>query len=275
MCEICKDKKDLVTSNADANRQVAIDLAKKLKLEPAFAKDIRILLNTIITDYEVFYGVTGQVPSMQPYQDDLTGILKNHYRKTSKQFKNNITGNLDKTEEVKNLENAVSVAMANYINQHSTEQAQFINRTTQNEITDITRKTIVNASIEGEQLSNSEVATKVKLDYKKQIPARADTIAMTEVNNVSETSKQTEASMVYVSGLVVAGTAVAGLMQKTWHTVLDSKTRTSHARADGQTVDTNQPFFVGGEPLRYPSDSRGSVGNTINCRCSVTYGLRK
>ena len=275
MCEICKDKKDLVTSNADANRQVATDLAKKLKLEPAFAKDIRRLLNTVITDYEVFYSTTGQVPNLQPYREDLTAILRNHYRKTNKKFKNNITGSLEQTEEVKNLENAVSVAMANYINQHSTEQAQFINRTTQNDITDITRRTIVNASIEGEQLSNSEVATQVKRDYKKQIPARADTIAMTEVNNVSETSKQTEASIVGTSALVVAGTTVAGLMQKVWHTILDSKTRTSHARADGQTVDINQPFFVGGEPLRYPSDSRGSAGNTINCRCSVTYGLRQ
>jgi Holliday junction resolvase RusA-like endonuclease len=275
MCKFCKDKKQLVENQTQARRQVASDLAKKLKLEEPFAKDVRRLLNTIIADYEIFYSTTGQVPSLQPYRDDLTAILRTHYRKTSKEFKNNITGELEQTDEVNKLQLAVSAAMANYIAQQSTQQAQLINRTTQNDIDNITRKVMIDAALEGERLENNEVASQVKRDFKAQIPGKADTIAMTEVNNISENAKQTEASILAVSGLVIAGTAVAGLMKKTWHTVLDSKTRTAHARADGQTVEINQPFFVGGEALRYPSDSRGSAGNTINCRCSVTYGLRR
>lgn len=274
MCKICEDKKQLVETSAERNAQVASDLAIQMKLETPFAKDIRRLLNQIITDYEVFYSTTGQSPNLQPYRDDLTAILRSHYRKTNKKFKNNITGSLEQTEEVKQLENAVSMAMAGYITQQSITQANLINRTTQNDLNDITRQVITNASLEGERLSNSETATQVKKQYKKQVPARADTIAMTEINNVSETSKQTEASIIGASSLIIGGVTVKNSMQKTWNTILDSKTRTSHARADGQTIDVNQTFLVGGEPLRYPSDSRGSAGNIINCRCSLTYGLR-
>ena len=52
-----------------------------------------------------------------------------------------------------------------------------------------------------------------------------------------------------------------------WTTMHDRKVREAHAAADRQRRPAGSLFFVGGENLLYPGDPRGSLENTINCRC--------
>jgi SPP1 gp7 family putative phage head morphogenesis protein len=61
-------------------------------------------------------------------------------------------------------------------------------------------------------------------------------------------------------------------LYKTWLATVDERTRPAHWRADGQTVPLVAPFTVDGQPLSYPADPAGTPGNTINCRCTVTFG---
>jgi hypothetical protein len=56
---------------------------------------------------------------------------------------------------------------------------------------------------------------------------------------------------------------------KKWLTRLDGNERPTHADANEQTREPSQPFSVGGEPLMFPGDPRGSAGNVINCRCQM------
>ena len=62
-----------------------------------------------------------------------------------------------------------------------------------------------------------------------------------------------------------------GKTHKTWHTILDEKTRVAHWLVNGKTVRINDYFVVGGEAMRYPHDINASAENVINCRCSVSY----
>lgn len=57
-------------------------------------------------------------------------------------------------------------------------------------------------------------------------------------------------------------------LQKEWIATFDSRTRIDHIEANGQVVDMDKNFLVGGEELSYPGDSRGSAANVINCRCT-------
>jgi len=57
-------------------------------------------------------------------------------------------------------------------------------------------------------------------------------------------------------------------LQKEWIATLDSRVRIEHIEANGQVVDMNEKFNVGGELLSYPGDSAGSAWNVINCRCT-------
>lgn len=59
--------------------------------------------------------------------------------------------------------------------------------------------------------------------------------------------------------------------KKRWLAASDHRTRTSHAFADGQTVDVDKPFQVGASQMMHPGDPAGGAEEVVNCRCSMTY----
>ena len=65
----------------------------------------------------------------------------------------------------------------------------------------------------------------------------------------------------------------SGKTQKTWHAILDKRTRDWHAEVNGQTKPITEPFDVAGEYMQFPRDESlgASGGNIVNCRCSATY----
>lgn len=91
----------------------------------------------------------------------------------------------------------------------------------------------------------------------------------------SRTIARTESGAAIMYGRHESTEQVAGeygvTVRKTWVATEDERTRESHATADGQTVNLEDDFNVGGESLAYPSDPAGAAGEVINCRCSVSY----
>ena len=62
--------------------------------------------------------------------------------------------------------------------------------------------------------------------------------------------------------------------KKEWLAAIDGRERPSHNAANGQRVDSTEPFVVGGEYLKYPKDPSASAKNRINCRCTIlTYPI--
>ena len=59
-------------------------------------------------------------------------------------------------------------------------------------------------------------------------------------------------------------------VRKRWVATKDLRTRYNHAAADGQIVDYDKPYIVGGEKLMFPGDGSmgASAGNLYNCRCA-------
>lgn len=53
---------------------------------------------------------------------------------------------------------------------------------------------------------------------------------------------------------------------KQWDSTLDSRTRESHQKLDGEIVGVDEKFSNG---LLYPGDSNGTAGEVINCRCAL------
>lgn len=66
-------------------------------------------------------------------------------------------------------------------------------------------------------------------------------------------------------------------MEREWSTNMDGKERDTHAAANGQIVQTGEPFTVGGYKLMYPGDtSMGApASETINCRCVMIPRVKK
>ena len=87
--------------------------------------------------------------------------------------------------------------------------------------------------------------------------ARATTIARTEIISASN------------RGSLLGMESTGVQMRKEWVSTRDARTRDDHVAVDGQLVEQNEGFNVGGEELKYPGDPMGSAGNVINCRCAV------
>lgn len=66
-----------------------------------------------------------------------------------------------------------------------------------------------------------------------------------------------------------AARAMGIKLPKRWVAVKDSRTRDIHGKADGQTVDSDKPFIVGGEKMMFPGDPSASGWNFYNCRCGM------
>ncbi len=84
---------------------------------------------------------------------------------------------------------------------------------------------------------------------------RANTIAITEGHRIANKT------------VIEIGKSLNVPTRKQWITSQDEATREWHNEADGQIVDINQPFLVGGELLE--SAGQGSSFNSINCRCAT------
>ena len=59
-------------------------------------------------------------------------------------------------------------------------------------------------------------------------------------------------------------------VKKKWLATLDGHTRRSHRRLDGQVVDIDEPFKIGGYSIEYPGDSSARPEMVYNCRCTMT-----
>lgn len=125
-----------------------------------------------------------------------------------------------------------------------------INDATYREITDLLSKAY------GENWSHSELVKEIYSTYKDYGYARARMIARTEMAGV-------------MNGGAEKAYKQAGVKKKEWLASLDGETRDAHAAANGQVVEIDQPFNVGGEMLTAPGDPGGSAAQTINCRCTV------
>lgn len=64
-----------------------------------------------------------------------------------------------------------------------------------------------------------------------------------------------------------------GKTKKKWLTMMDEKVRLDHSLAEGQTVDIDGLFLIGGYEMMFPMDASNGApaGETINCRCSCEY----
>jgi uncharacterized protein with gpF-like domain len=97
------------------------------------------------------------------------------------------------------------------------------------------------------------------VDLEPIVANRAMVIARTEVISASNFGSQ-------------LGARSTGLqLEKQWLATPDTRTRDSHADADGQTRKLDEEYIVGGEALMFPGDPQGSAENVINCRCTEVY----
>ncbi len=144
------------------------------------------------------------------------------------------------------------------LQERSTRDAELIQGVTDEDVI----KTLWDIVMEGKYtIQKAQEALRSAFSFSKD---RAITIARTEMIGGARTGQFHADDQ---SGMVIG---------KTWKSAHDSKTRSAHAAADGQTVRFNETFIVGGEELMFPGDTShgASAKNIIQCRCFYTRILK-
>lgn len=128
------------------------------------------------------------------------------------------------------------------------------------------RRIVAEAMGEGiESVGQEELARRIVEATSGEIAMqRARRIARTEIHNAAMLGQQ------------AAADASPLAFEKVWLATEDVRTRASHAAANGQRVALEERFVLqpeDGPPvlLRYPGDTQGPPGETINCRCVCLY----
>jgi len=103
------------------------------------------------------------------------------------------------------------------------------------------------------------VASAIKKEYDMINRVRSKRIAKTEMNGI-------------VNGGNLLGAVQGGSTHKEWVCAYLPDTRQAHSDAGGQPpVTIDKPFIVGNDAMMHPGDPNASVGNVVNCYCSMVW----
>ena len=145
-----------------------------------------------------------------------------------------------------------------WINTFGAELITRITATTQDDL----KRVIGNGIRDG--LTEREITAQIYSVAPTVGASRSQAIARTETHGAANLSAKATAEAAGVE------------MMREWVASSGNRTRSTHAKANGQIVGMDEPFIVGGVELMYPGDSSANEpSETINCRCAVAYVLKR
>lgn len=111
----------------------------------------------------------------------------------------------------------------------------------------------------------AERATLVKEVSKQAAEGEEGPFTMNRAVTVSRTLSTAAAN-----GGKLEGWKQSGLVKKKrWRAANNKRTRKDHKKVNGDEVDLDKPFKVGGEKMMHPGDPSGSAKQIVNCRCTM------
>lgn len=158
-----------------------------------------------------------------------------------------------------------SEAMAAYLLNDTATYITSIIATSQNVAIRLVQLTTAEAINEGLTLQEimQRLEKRIPIEWRKTAIWRSELIARTEVL----TAQNYGAAL----GASTAREQLGLVLNKKWVAKIDSRTREAHIDINGQTVQFEQKFKVGGTMMAQPGDPNGGPENRCNCRCAVVY----
>lgn len=285
-------------------QNVLVDLNLKLRLE----KQLRIKINAF-HERQVKKMIrtvrdTGDVPNFSADEQELERILFQHYENVGVVFINQINS-LVLTELEKELTPVDEKAIPGYIVEMKARKklpkvpvvvdkhfkvkaaniAGKITKTTQKEAKRVlaaAKKTFEKGAKVG--VVPVDLASTSGKMFRTTLNGRASGIVRMNTNGPAEAVKLTQVQVLRGEEPSLGGAGgTKSKGTKRWSNMADSLVRGpstfsefNHQTAN-QTVKIDEAFIVSGEQLRFPGDDSmgASLGNIINCRCAVSYNIKK
>lgn len=250
-----------INARNEARQQLVLrnNLEKRFytRLNTLFRKFVRVQLHL----YKE-YGIYEPDIAVQSLNEDLIPLMISHYRRV---FRVIYKHNEDKYYKDKKAVNEIDV----FGRSHDFEALiENYFKTKQLILLGISMRmaTKIKTFIETARADGLTLQQIAKQTSEKFLPlsrSRAALIARTETHNAASYANHAYHKTVEVELNVK--------MKKKWVATNDARTRSTHSSANGQEVDMNENFIVGGTQMEYAGDSKGGARNVINCRCITIY----
>lgn len=255
----------------DLYKQAAENYAKKLKMERPLYNKVNDFLKNINNEFKSHYSKTGIIPNISDKQKQLESILNDHHVKVANSFSNNIRNKLGNPSNNDHIQRKLEANIKGYAAQRSHLMSHKILDTTKDNIDKTVKDINVSLALAGKDVTDENVAKMASNSLTSRFVGRSNIISITETQIAAETGKSLEYKTMDDFDVEYDDKPISDIVgQKMWVAILDDHTRSDHAEADGQMVDKEEPYDVGGEQLMIPGDDSlgASEENIINCRCS-------
>lgn len=216
--------------------------------ESNYNKGVDNFINTGSTDY----------PSLFKY-GDLEKLYIDMYETVAMRFAKWYALYFDKYEQKGTDPNKFItiwlIAFNNYAKQNAATNVVLVSGTAKKSLVKITQRLMSDPDFA--TTGADEKARILRKQFKRYSRVQALRLVRTESARAGNYGIEQSAMKVY------AGRQ----MKKRWMTSMDGREREWHGAANGQEVDFDKPFLVGGEYMQRPGE--GSARNVVNCRCSM------
>lgn len=190
--------------------------------------------------------------------EPLQKAMRNVYKRVMTQFARDTYNDL--IEEAKKTQTNWQATVDRWFDGNVIDLSDLMTDTTARSVRDIARDAIV----EGKSIREFQNDLMASYSVSER---RAELIGRTEIIRASN------------AGSLLGAQETGFPMKKYWLATRDNRTRGLNPKDiyDHYSMDENngipldQAFNVSGEQLQHPGDRAGSPGNTINCRCTLTY----
>ena len=259
----------------------------KMSLEQVLIPQLQKLFDKFMRDFRIQFKKTATVLNAHSISPELNKLLTIAYKRTAAAFTENFTIFNSKLavhlQELKqdaatdaDNNRKIEAAILAFILATIPIQSRFILNTTNDQLARTIQKTVSDAEQTGEVLDVSQIADRAFESYNQILSSRIGLIATFETQNSAEEAKSQVAQQLNISTATPSTrTPIAPppVSTKVWVAVLDSKTRSAHAFADGQERNANEPFDVMNQKLMRPGDTSlgATAANVMECRCSAIY----
>lgn len=255
----------MIARTREEAEKIAMDnYVAQTRLETDFKVGIRKIFDDISAAVSRGIKSDGKVIDVDYFfNDDVSAFLKGQYLRTSAHVKKKFDeakSRLLKLEVKANDDEDDDTEELLYYTALSKRQARIINDTTRDAAIAAVVAYRLTEVESGRVPSTDDAAAIASSAVVQSGGARENVIAQTEIGHVWSREVQNEAE--------AAQEDIGKPLEKEWVAVLDNNTRPAHAQADGQTVDINDPYLVGGDVAMYPRDIENmQPENYMNCRC--------
>lgn len=246
--------------NSKNNREKQLLVAKEMRMRAgyerlAFANFKKILKDTASDIAESYKSTNGNTAGFSTVFNEnfkkTSDFLEKFHFSAGKKFAGDFLRDLNKlSSEVSRFDEIMLV----FSKRLAFNRTMLISGTTEEMIFDIIDKGIVT------QLTTLEIAEDIVKRAGGAIASqRAKIISITETHIIANQAN------------LAVGLDTDIVEKKEWISTEDERTRPEHSQANGQIVNKNMPFIIGGEEMTSPGDPNASAKNVVNCRCTMGF----